>query len=59
MKLIKPVLEGSVYSFELTPEANEEYNKKLQARFNDSVFTLCNSWYRLHKEGKIISIFPG
>lgn len=59
MKLIKPVLQRSILSVELTPDANKEYNKKIQARFTDSVFTLCASWYRLHKEGKIISIFPG
>jgi hypothetical protein len=59
MKLIKPIVEQSMLSIELTPEANKEYNKKIQARFTDSVFTLCSSWYRLHKEGKIISVFPG
>ena len=59
MKLIKPILEQSVLSIELTPEANKEYNEKIQARLTDSVFSLCGSWYRLHKEGKIISVFPG
>ena len=59
MKLIKPNLEHSILSIELTPEANKEYNEKIQARITDSVFTLCGSWYRLHKEGKIISVFPG
>ena len=59
MKLIKPILEQSILSIELTPEANKEYNEKIQARLTDSVFSLCGSWYRLHKEGKIISVFPG
>ena len=59
MTMIKPVIERSVSSFELTPEANREYNSRLQARFTDSIFTLCSSWYRLNKDGKVISIFPG
>ena len=50
MKSIKPIVKQSI---ELTMEANKEYNKKIQARFIDSVFTLCGSWYRLnlHKDG--------
>ena len=59
MTMIKPIIERSVSSFELTPEANREYNNKLQARFTNSAFTLCSSWYRLNKDGKVISIFPG
>ena len=59
MKLIKPVIHQSVSSFEVTPEASKEYNKKIQARFTNSVHTFCGSWYRLHKEGKVIAIFPG
>lgn len=59
MKLIKPVIERSVSSFELTHKANREYNTKIQARFTDSVFTQCSSWYRLNKVGRVISIFPG
>jgi len=59
MTMIKPIIDRSVSSFELTPEANREYNKKLQARFTDSIFTLCSSWYRLNKDGKVISVFPG
>ena len=59
MKMIKPVIERSVLSFELTYKANRDYNTKLQARFTNSVFTLCASWYRLNKNGRVISIFPG
>ena len=58
MKLIKPVIERSVSSFELNNKANREYNTKLQARFTNSIFTLC-AWYRLNMDGRVISIFPG
>jgi cation diffusion facilitator CzcD-associated flavoprotein CzcO len=58
LQLIKPVLEGTVSSFEVTAEATDAYNKKLQKRFLSSVFVHCASWYRAGGDGKISAIFP-
>jgi hypothetical protein len=58
LQLIKPVLDGSVSSFEVTAKATDAYNEKLQARLACSVFMHCNSWYRVGGEGKIVAAFP-
>jgi hypothetical protein len=58
LQLIKPVLEGTVLSFEVTAEATNAYNKKLQKRFLSSVFVRCASWYRAGGDGKISVVFP-
>ncbi|KAF9552291.1 FAD/NAD(P)-binding domain-containing protein [Agrocybe pediades] len=59
MKLIQPVLQNRVSSFEVTQEANDIYNKKLQTMLDGTIFTFCGSWYRVGSNGKNISIFPG
>ncbi|KDR75986.1 hypothetical protein GALMADRAFT_139748 [Galerina marginata CBS 339.88] len=58
MQLIKPVLERKFLSFDVTPEANNRYNTKLQGMFKDSVFTFCGSWYRAGGSGKNVMVFP-
>jgi hypothetical protein len=58
LKLIKPVLEGKVSSFEVTNDATNAYNKKLQNRFLDTVWVQCSSWYRSGKDGKVVNIIP-
>lgn len=59
LALIAPVLADEAKSFEVTPEATDSYNEKIQARLARSVFVHCNSWYRKGGDGIISSIFPG
>ncbi|KAG6814511.1 hypothetical protein H0H92_000036 [Tricholoma furcatifolium] len=59
IQLIKPVLEGKAKSFEVTEEATDKYNDWLQKRLSGSVWTDCNSYYRLGEQKKIIATFPG
>ncbi|KAL4260335.1 FAD-binding Monooxygenase Superfamily protein [Pleurotus pulmonarius] len=59
LALIAPVLSGKAKSFEVTHEATDAYNKKIQSRLSRSVFVHCNSWYRKGGDGIISSIFPG
>ncbi len=59
LALIAPVLSGKAKSFEVTHDATDAYNKKIQVRLSRSVFVHCNSWYRKGGDGIISSIFPG
>lgn len=59
LQLITPVLRGFARSFEVTPEATNNYNDIIQTRLAKSVFILCSSWYRTGRTGKVFSIFPG
>lgn len=59
LALIAPVLSGKAKSFEVTQDATNAYNEKIQARLSRSVFVHCNSWYRKGGDGIISSIFPG
>ncbi|KDQ34175.1 hypothetical protein PLEOSDRAFT_1110870 [Pleurotus ostreatus PC15] len=59
LALIAPVLSGNATAFEVTPDATNAYNEKIQARLSRSVFLHCNSWYRKGGDGIISSIFPG
>ncbi|KAH9481223.1 Baeyer-Villiger monooxygenase [Psilocybe cubensis] len=59
MQLVKPILDNEVTSFEVTPKANDDYNKGLQSKLNDMVFSFCSSWYRAGHNGRNVSIFPG
>ncbi|OBZ75477.1 Baeyer-Villiger monooxygenase [Grifola frondosa] len=59
MKLIKPILDGSVTSFEVTAEASDAYNKKIQAKLTDSIYAHCTSWYRVDGSKKLAAPFPG
>jgi hypothetical protein len=59
LKLVQPVLEQEVSSFEVTPEATDAYNTRIQGRISRSVFPHCLSWYRKGGDGKVTSIFPG
>jgi len=57
-KLIAPVLEGVDSSFEVTKEANTEYNHHIQKSLEDSIFTFHNSWYRVNLSGRNCAIYP-
>ena len=57
-KLIKPVLDGVVSSFEVTAEANAEYNNRLQKGVQRGVWNLAQSWYRVDGNGRNCVIFP-
>jgi len=59
MQLIKPIIERRALSVDVTPEANDAYNSKLQTMFKDSVFTFCGSWYRVRGNGRNVMVFPG
>jgi len=56
--LVRPLLKKSVKSLEVKEEAENEYNKEIQGRLNESVFAKCDSWYRFG-DGKIIGVRPG
>jgi len=58
-QLMKPVLQGRVKAYEVTEEAEKEYNDWLQKRLDTSVWTECNSFYRAGMNGKNTVIFPG
>ncbi|KAJ6562583.1 hypothetical protein B0H19DRAFT_1145032 [Mycena capillaripes] len=59
LKFAKPILDGVVATFAVTPAATDAYNDVLQARLARSVWVECTSWYRAGGEGKVSSIFPG
>ena len=49
---------GSYRSVEVTPEADEAYDRDVQQRLSHSVWAHCDSWYR-HASGRITSNWPG
>ncbi|KAJ7490837.1 hypothetical protein FB451DRAFT_626442 [Mycena latifolia] len=59
VKFVKPILDGLVSTFSVTPRATDAYNDLIHARLSRSVFVECVSWYRSGGEGKVSSIFPG
>jgi hypothetical protein len=59
MQLFKPVIDGAIRTFDVTDKATDDYNDKIHARLQKSVFTSCVSWYRRGRDGKVSSIFPG
>ncbi|KAI0071220.1 FAD/NAD-binding domain-containing protein [Panus rudis PR-1116 ss-1] len=58
-QFLKPILQGEVSSFDVTEKAADAYNERLQRRLNASVWSACQSWYRVGQTGKISSIWPG
>jgi cation diffusion facilitator CzcD-associated flavoprotein CzcO/acetyl esterase/lipase len=55
---MQAVRAGGLRSVEVKTEAMVDYNRDLQARLGDSVWSQCRSWYRMD-DGKIVAIFPG
>ena len=56
---MKPILSGSLSTFEVTQDASDKFNKWLQRRLDTSVWTHCTSWYRVGHAGRIFSNWPG
>ncbi|KDQ61021.1 hypothetical protein JAAARDRAFT_32021 [Jaapia argillacea MUCL 33604] len=60
LQMIRPLLAGSVKSFEIRTEASAEYNRWLEKRLSESVWTECHSYYRVDGQmGKNVATFPG
>ncbi|KAJ7020962.1 hypothetical protein C8F04DRAFT_900388, partial [Mycena alexandri] len=58
MQLVKPIVDGTVVSLDVKPEASDHYNEWLHSRLSRSVHVSCTSWYRTSGDGKVSSIFP-
>jgi hypothetical protein len=59
MQLFKPVISGAIRTFDVKDKATDDYNAKIHARLEKSVYTSCVSWYRRGRDGKVSAIFPG
>lgn len=62
LQLIKPVIDGTAQSFEVTSEATDEYNDWLQKRLSNTVWSDCRSFYNMDVDGKKaknFATFPG
>ncbi len=49
---------GSFAAVEVTAEADEAYDREIQAKLDVSVWSHCENWYR-HPSGRITSNWPG
>jgi len=59
MRMVKPIIEGKVDSFEVKSDAAASYNRDIQDRLQKSVWMNCNSYYRSGGDGKIYATYPG
>jgi len=59
MQLIKPVLDRSIKSFEVTEEATDKHNEWLQSRLAASVWTDCTSYYQTEDSKTNFVNWPG
>lgn len=59
LQLIAPVVAGKASSFEVTKEATDVFNDRLQAKLTKSVYMSCQSWYRKDMTGKVTASWPG
>jgi hypothetical protein len=59
LQLLEPVRAGVLKSVAPADGATDRYNDMLQKRLEDSVWSLCASWYRVGGRGRIFSTFPG
>ncbi|KAF9533908.1 hypothetical protein CPB83DRAFT_889697 [Crepidotus variabilis] len=57
-RLLKPLINGTVSSFEVKKEVNEAYNGRLQEKLSRSVH-MGRSWYRTNGTGRNFAIWPG
>jgi hypothetical protein len=58
IQLIKPIIEGKLSSVDVTTEATDAYNAKLEDRLSRSVFINCLSWFHPTPDSKV-NAFPG
>ena len=59
LQLLEPVRSGALKSVAPTDAATDRYNDMLQARLEDSAWSVCASWYRVGGRGRIFGTFPG
>jgi len=59
LRMVKPIIEGKVKSFEVKSSASAAYNQEIQVRLSKSVWTGCNSYYRSGGDGKVYATYPG
>jgi len=59
LRMIKPVIQQKVDSFEVLNTASKAYNKKIQTKLQNTVYTSCFSWYRSGRGQKNIASYPG
>jgi cation diffusion facilitator CzcD-associated flavoprotein CzcO len=52
------MVAGSYRTVQVTRDAEEAYDREVQAKLSHSVWAHCNSWYR-HASGRITSNWPG
>ncbi|KAJ7184661.1 hypothetical protein C8R46DRAFT_1299959 [Mycena filopes] len=52
LQLIRPLLAGEISSVEVTAEATDAYNRKIQSRLLGFAWSKCRSWYRAGNNGK-------
>ncbi|KAF8896193.1 hypothetical protein BD779DRAFT_566403 [Infundibulicybe gibba] len=59
MQLLKPLIRRTVISLEVTAQATDEYNHKLQHHISQSVFARAPSTYRVGNTGRVSFLFHG
>ncbi|THH21243.1 hypothetical protein EUX98_g8427 [Antrodiella citrinella] len=59
VKMLDPVIKGLVSSFEVTHEATDVWNERIQKKLETSVWSGCQSWYRVGHTGKNSALWPG
>ncbi|KAJ7684236.1 hypothetical protein DFH06DRAFT_1462606 [Mycena polygramma] len=59
LQMIKPIIAGHILSMEVTAEATDKYNRKIQSRLSGFCWSKCFSWYRTGNTGKVHGVFPG
>ena len=58
VECIQKVRQGGYHWISVRPEIQKTYNQNLQYRLSESVWSMCNSWYR-NKNGRIVMLWPG
>lgn len=59
MQLLEPVVKSQASSFEVTHEATDDWNTRIQQKLSNSVWSSCRSWYRTGGTGKNTALWPG
>ncbi|TCD69126.1 hypothetical protein EIP91_008602 [Steccherinum ochraceum] len=59
VQMLQPILSRQVSSFEVTHAATDDWNAFIQRRLGKSVWSVCQSWYRVGHSGKNCGIWPG
>lgn len=61
LRIVEPILDGTLDCIEPTIQATEKFNSRLQSGLSRLVFTQCTSWYRSGRlrDGKVSAMWPG